>query len=89
MRWLKHLWAGLPLYVRPILYVFYRYILRFGWLDGKEGFIFHVLQAFWYRLLVDINLDEIRAAHQSATAADLERGGLSGAVVPDGDGPQL
>jgi glycosyltransferase involved in cell wall biosynthesis len=89
MRWLKHLWAGLPLYVRPVLYVFYRYILRFGWLDGKEGFIFHVLQAFWYRLLVDINLDELRAAHHSATAADLERGGLSGAVVPDGDGPQL
>jgi len=89
MRWLKHLWAGLPLYVRPVFYVFYRYVLRFGWLDGKEGFIFHVLQAFWYRLLVDINLDELRAASQMATAADLERGGLSSTVVPEGDGRKL
>lgn len=89
MRWLKHLWSGLPLYVRPVLYVFYRYVIRFGWLDGKEGFIFHVLQAFWYRLLVDINLDELRTASQVATAADLEHGGLSGTVVPGGDGRKL
>ena len=89
MRWLKHVWAGLPLYVRPVLYVFYRYVLRFGWLDGKAGFIFHVLQAFWYRLLIDINLDELRTASQMATAADLAQGGLSGTVVPEGDGRKL
>ena len=59
-RWLKHLWARLPLFVRPCLYVTYRYVIRLGFLDGKEGFIFHVLQAFWYRLVVDINIDEMR-----------------------------
>jgi hypothetical protein len=48
----------LPLFVRPCLYVTYRYGLRLGVLDGREGFIFHVLQAFWYRLLVDINIME-------------------------------
>jgi hypothetical protein len=37
-------------------------VLRLGFLDGKEGFVFHVLQAFWYRLLVDINIDEQRRA---------------------------
>jgi hypothetical protein len=36
-------------------------VLRGGFLDGKEGFVFHVLQAFWYRLLVDIHLDQLRA----------------------------
>jgi glycosyltransferase involved in cell wall biosynthesis len=61
-RWLKSAWARLPLFVRPCLYVFYRYVIRLGFLDGKEGFVFHVLQAFWYRLLVDVNIDEIRAA---------------------------
>ena len=61
IRFLKQLWSGLPLFVRPCLYVFYRYVLRLGFLDGKQGFIFHVLQGFWYRLLVDINLDELRA----------------------------
>jgi len=55
-------WSGLPLFARPCVYVFYRYILRFGFLDGKQGFVFHVLQGFWYRLLVDINIDELRQA---------------------------
>lgn len=58
--WQKRIWSRLPLYVRPFGYFFYRYVLRFGFLDGKEGFIFHFMQAFWYRLLVDINLDELR-----------------------------
>jgi len=59
-RWLKARWARLPLYVRPCLYFLYRYVLRLGFLDGKQGFVFHVLQGFWYRLLVDIHLDELR-----------------------------
>jgi len=58
--WLKQRWYGLPLYIRPALYFVYRYALRRGFLDGKQGFIFHFMHAFWYRLLVDINLDEIR-----------------------------
>jgi glycosyltransferase involved in cell wall biosynthesis len=58
--WFKQLWACLPLYARPLLYFLYRYFLRLGIFDGKEGFIFHFLQAFWFRLLVDIKLDELR-----------------------------
>lgn len=58
--WLKNIWSNLPLYLRPFFYFWYRYIFRLGFLDGKEGFIFHFLQAFWYRLLVDIKLDELR-----------------------------
>jgi glycosyltransferase involved in cell wall biosynthesis len=61
-RWLKGVWARLPLYVRPCLYFLYRYVIRLGFLDGKEGFVFHVLQGFWYRLLVDVKLDELRRA---------------------------
>jgi hypothetical protein len=55
---LKQLWSRLPLYVRPMLYFLYRYVLRAGFLDGKQGFIFHFLHAYWFRLLVDINLDQ-------------------------------
>lgn len=58
--WLKRVWNRFPLFLRPFAYFFYRYVLRLGFLDGKEGFIFHFLQAFWYRLLVDINRDEWR-----------------------------
>jgi glycosyltransferase involved in cell wall biosynthesis len=68
-RWMKGIWARLPLFVRPCAYVCYRYILRLGFLDGKEGFIFHVLQGFWYRLLVDINIDEMRSRPDVQAAA--------------------
>ncbi len=59
--WLKVLWQRLPLYSRPFLLFFYRYFLRLGFLDGKEGFIFYTLQSFWFRLLVDIRIEEMLA----------------------------
>ena len=34
----KRIWSRLPLFVRPCLYVFYRYVMQLGFLDGKEGF---------------------------------------------------
>ena len=58
--WFKIVWYRMPLYVRPFLYFFYRFVLRRGFLDGKQGFIFHFLQTFWYRLLIDIRVDELR-----------------------------
>jgi len=57
--WQKTVWYRLPLYVRPFLYFTYRYFFRLGFLDGKEGFIFHFLHAFWYRLMVDTQLDRL------------------------------
>jgi glycosyltransferase involved in cell wall biosynthesis len=59
--WLKRIWMRLPLYSRPILLFVYRYFLRLGFLDGKEGFIFYFLQSFWFRLLVDIRIEEMLA----------------------------
>lgn len=58
--WMKRLWTRQPLYVRPFLYFFYRYVIRLGFLDGRQGLIFHFMQACWYRLLVDVHLDELR-----------------------------
>lgn len=58
----KRVWRRLPLFVRPFLYFVYRYFVRFGFLDGKQGAIFHFLQAFWFRLLIDIKLDDIQRA---------------------------
>ena len=58
--WLKIRFYRLPLFVRPFLYFFYRYFLRLGFLDGGMGFLYHFLQAFWYRIIVDMNLHELR-----------------------------
>jgi exosortase/archaeosortase family protein len=57
--WLKQLWWKLPRYVRPMLYFIYRMFFQLGILDGRTGVIFHFLQAFWFRLVVDIKIDEI------------------------------
>jgi len=57
--WLNTRYYRLPLFVRPFLYFFYRYFLLLGILDCKNGFIFHFLQAFWFRLVVDVRLDEL------------------------------
>jgi len=48
----------LPMGVRALLYFIYRYIFKLGFLDGKEGLIFTILQAFWYRFLVDAKIHE-------------------------------
>lgn len=48
----------IPFYVRPIFYFHYVYFLRLGFLDGKRGFIWHFLQGFWYRILIDVKIEE-------------------------------
>ena len=56
----KHKYARLPLFWRSTAYFLYRYILRGGFLEGKEGFLWHFLQGWWYRTLVDAKVLEIK-----------------------------
>jgi glycosyltransferase involved in cell wall biosynthesis len=60
--WFKRRWARLPLFLRPWLYFTYRYVFRLGFLDGREGFVFHFMQALWYRTLVDAMRRELESA---------------------------
>lgn len=50
----------IPMGFRSFLYFIYRYLFRLGFLDGRPGFIFAVLQAFWYRFLVDAKIYEYK-----------------------------
>ncbi len=59
-RWLKLKYIKSPLFVRPFINFIFRYLLKGGFLDGKSGFIWHILQGFWYRMLVDAKIYEIR-----------------------------
>lgn len=56
---MKKVWAYLPKGIRPVLYFLFRYLFLLGFLDGWEGFHFHFLQAFWFRLIVDLKIDEL------------------------------
>jgi glycosyltransferase involved in cell wall biosynthesis len=68
--WLKSRYYRLPLYLRPFLYFGYRYFVLCGFLDGREGFVFHFLQAFWFRLVVDIRLAELMRQPREALEAE-------------------
>lgn len=59
-KWVKkNIWNRFPLLLRPFFYFIYRYFFRFGFLDGKEGFIYHVLQGGWLWFVVDVKYLEM------------------------------
>lgn len=57
-RWFKQRYLNLPLFLRPFLFWFVRYFLQGGFLEGKRGFIWNILQCGWYRFLVDAKIYE-------------------------------
>ncbi len=68
-RWLKEkLYARTPLFVRPLLYFLYRYVVCLGFLDGIPGLIWHVLEGFWYRFYIDAKVYELRLAKDAQSA---------------------
>lgn len=63
-RWLKLRYVKAPLFLRPFINFTYRYFFKGGFLDGKEGFLWHILQGFWYRMLVDAKIYEIKKKYK-------------------------
>lgn len=55
-----NLYGRIPLFLRVFIYFIYRYFFQLGFLDGKKGLIWHILQGFWYRFLVDAKIAQIK-----------------------------
>lgn len=67
-RWAKEqLYARLPFGLGPLVYFLYRYVLQLGFLDGRAGLVYHVMQGFWYRFLVDVRVLELERAMRGCT----------------------
>lgn len=60
---LKAIYYKFPAGLRCRLYYWYRYYVKLGFLDGKEGKIYAFLQAYWYRYLVDAKIYERNKAN--------------------------
>jgi glycosyltransferase involved in cell wall biosynthesis len=73
--WLKNFWDRLPLFSRPFILFAYRYVCRMGFLDGVNGLLYHFLQAFWFRLLVDMKVADFR---QQIRTGKVSLAGLAG-----------
>jgi glycosyltransferase involved in cell wall biosynthesis len=71
MAFLKKMWWKMPRFVRPFLYFSYRMVFQLGILDGKTGIIFHFLQGFWFRIVVDIKIEE--QLKKSTSGATVEK----------------
>ena len=59
-RYAKSIYEKFPLFLRTFIYFFIRYFIKLGFLDGKKGLIFHFLQGFWFRFLVDAKICELK-----------------------------
>jgi len=56
----KQKYNSMPLFWRTFIYFVYRYCFKLGFLEGKEGFLWHFMQGWWYRTLVDAKIYEIK-----------------------------
>lgn len=70
--WRRSIYDRLPLFVRPFLFWFYSYVFRTGFLDGVQGLVFHTLQKFWFRFLIDAKIYEIRHRERAPANTDHE-----------------
>lgn len=66
------LYYRFPLFIRCWLIFIYVYIFQFGFLDGKEGFIYHWTYNRWYRTLVDCKIyEQLKTNRQFEETGDL------------------
>lgn len=52
----------IPFPISSLGYFLYRYIFQLGFLDGREGLIYHFLQGYWYRFLVGAKVTEFESS---------------------------
>ncbi len=70
-RWFRQKVARVPGPLRPFAQFFYRYIVRGGFLDGWQGFLYHFLLQFWYPLMVEAVATELRYRQSTASTSKL------------------
>ena len=58
----ENIYNRIPYQISAPAYFLYRLIFQLGFLDGKEGLVYHGLQGLWYRFLVGAKVDELEHA---------------------------
>ncbi|HLH94769.1 MAG TPA: glycosyltransferase family 2 protein [Xanthobacteraceae bacterium] len=58
----EKIYNRIPYQIAAPAYFLYRMIVQLGFLDGKEGLVYHALQGLWYRFLVGAKVDELERA---------------------------
>jgi hypothetical protein len=58
----EEIYNRIPFEISTLAYFLYRYIVQFGFLDGRAGLVYHFLQGYWYRFLVGAKVRELEHA---------------------------
>jgi glycosyltransferase involved in cell wall biosynthesis len=58
----NRLYNRVPFTLSSTLYFLWRYIVQLGFLDGRSGLVYHLLQGYWYRFLVGAKVLELETA---------------------------
>lgn len=56
----------IPFEIATFAYFLFRYVVQLGFLDGRKGLVYHVLQGFWVRFLIGAKVRELEAAVRKA-----------------------
>jgi len=64
----ESIYNRIPFELSALAYFFFRYVVQLGFLDGRQGFVYHVLQGFWYRFLVGAKVRELEAAVRNSSS---------------------
>ena len=77
-RWMKEkIYNRLPLWMGPSGYFLFRVFFQLGVLDGTSGMIYHFLQGFWYRYLVNAKIYELEQGMVDCTSREARLARLS------------
>jgi len=63
----------IPFPISTLGYFLFRYIFQLGFLDGREGLIYHFLQGYWYRFLVGVKVLEFERALATLSTKEEKR----------------
>lgn len=58
----NRLYNRVPFTLSSTAYFLWRYIVQLGFLDGRSGLVYHLLQGYWYRFLVGAKVLELETA---------------------------
>jgi glycosyltransferase involved in cell wall biosynthesis len=66
----ERIYNRLPFGIGPLAYFLYRYVVQLGFLDGRAGLVYHFMQGFWYRFLVEVRVLELERAIRDCTTRE-------------------
>jgi glycosyltransferase involved in cell wall biosynthesis len=66
----RKVWNRLPFGFRPLILFTINYVFRVGFLDGLAGFIYIFLHDFWFQLLIDAKIMELRTRGAKGQAVE-------------------